>query len=293
MTESGTDALPRPDEAARRQFWREHMDRSYELVQAMASYDVQECGETLASIPAAVTAAGVEIVFSETKIAGHLDRIFFVRESLLPDLIQIGREMNERGWVLKIEDGFRTLEMQTELGRSPAVFDTIVRICRWECGGELPPPDLFDRRSTCLVANYPTGGTHLMGAAVDITVLRRDDGSEVWRGAPYIHMSEITPMDCPFLSEEERRNRREITELMERLGFMHYPGEFWHYNKGDAGYQLLAKTGKPAKYGPIHWDRATGTVTPFDDLTSPFTPPEMMAANVRAALERLEAAGSA
>ena len=290
-----TNAGPtaRPDETARRQFWREHMDRSYELVRAMATYEIRESGEALGSIRDAATTAGIEILFSETKIAGHLDRIYFIRESLLPDLVKIGREMNERGWILKIEDGFRTLEMQTELGRSPAVFDTIVRICRWECGGELPPPDLFDRRSTCLVANYPTGGTHLMGAAVDISVLSRDDGSEVWRGAPYIHMSEITPMDCPFITDEERRNRREITEIMERQGFMHYPGEFWHYNKGDAGYNILAATGKPARYGPIHWDPKTGAVTAFEDLTSPLTPPDQMAANVRAAIERLEAAESA
>jgi len=33
--------------------------------------------------------------------------------------------------------------------------------------------------------------------------------------------------------------------VMERHGFLHYPGEFWHYNKGDSLYQIQARTGKP------------------------------------------------
>ena len=279
--------LNRTDEEQRRQFWRESMERSYELLRTMETYEVHECGEGLDSIPDAAAAEGVEMLLSDTKIAGKLDRIYHVRKSLLPDLVTIGREMNERGWILKIEDGFRTLEMQTELGRAPAIFDTIVRMCQWECGGNAPPLDLLDRRATCLVANYPNTGTHLMGAAVDVSVVRREDGSEVWRGKPYLHMSELTPMNSPFVSEDERRNRQQITQIMERQGFMHYQGEFWHYNKGDAVYQVLAKTGQPARYGPIHWDPKSGEVTPFDDVSSPLTPPAMLAENLRAALERL------
>ncbi len=63
---------------------------------------------------------------------------------------------------------------------------------------------------------------------------RRDDGGEVWRGKPYLEMSEYTPM-------------------MERHGFLHYPGEFWHYNKGDALYHLMTKSGQVSGYGPVHW----------------------------------------
>ena len=74
--------------------------------------------------------------------------------------------------------------MQTALGRAPAVFDRIVQACIRECGGGRPPVELVFRRAMCLVANVPLTGTHLAGAAVDISVLRRDDGAEVWRGKP-------------------------------------------------------------------------------------------------------------
>ncbi len=275
------------DEEARRQFWIEYMERSHHLLQTMAAYPVKECGEGLASIPDAADEAGVEMLLSESKIAGDLDRIFAIRASLIPDLLAIGRDMNERGWILKIEEGFRTREMQTQLGRKPAVFDMIVRSCWWENGGQPPSLDLIKRRSTCLVANFPNVGTHMMGAAVDISVFRRDDGGEVWRGKPYLEMSEYTPMDSPFVSAEEQNNRREITQYMERHGFLPYPGEFWHYNKGDPLYHLMTKTGQPAEYGPVDWDPDTNQVTPYDDVTSPLTPSEVMAEHLDRALERL------
>ncbi|MEE2658298.1 MAG: M15 family metallopeptidase [Candidatus Latescibacterota bacterium] len=276
----------RLDEARRRTFWTFHMERSAELLTAMQQQPVAESSEPFASMPDTAEDAGVEMRFSDTKIAGNIDRIFFIRESLIPDLLAIGRDMNERGWILKIEDGYRTREMQTQLGRKPAVFDMIVKSCQWECG-EPPSLDLLHRRSTCLVANYPNHGTHTMGAAVDISVFRRDDGTEVFRGKPYLEMSEFTPMDSPFVSEQEQQNRADITGAMEKHGFLHYPGEFWHYNKGDALYHMMTNSGQAAPFGPVHWDPASNTVTPYNDVSSPLTPPELMAQLLDEALARL------
>ena len=275
------------DQAARRKFWTEHMERSYELLQSMTSYPAEECGEGLASIPDAAEEAGIEMLFSTSKIAGDLDRILYIRSGLIPDLMAIARDMRERGWLLKIEDGFRTLDMQTQLGRKPSVFEMIVRTCQWELGGEPPPLDLIFRRSTCLVANYPNRGTHTMGAAVDISVFSLEDGNEISRGKSYLEMSEYTPMDSPFVSLAEQENRKAITALMERHGFLHYPGEFWHYNKGDPLYHFMAETGRPAQYNCVHWDARTNAVAPYEDVTSPLTPPDEMAEYLAQALERL------
>ena len=85
-----------------------------------------------------------------------------------------------------------------------------------------------------------------------------------------------TPMASPFVSEKEHANRMEITGLMERHGFIHYPGEFWHYNQGDAAYQIAVGSGKPGVYGPVHWDARTNKVTPFADIYSPLTSPEIL-----------------
>ena len=233
------------DDQQRRDYWINYMNQMDQLVVEMLAYPYEESGEPLKSISEAFDAAGVEALFSETKIDGDLDRIYFVRENLLDSLIAIAREMSEKGWILKIEDGFRTQEMQTRLVLSPTTFDFIVQTCLWECQGEKPPVDLVFRRARVLIANYGKLGTHTQGAAVDISVFRRDDRSEVWRGKSYLEMSEYTPMDSPFITPEERDNRREITAVMERHGFIHFPGEFWHYNSGDALAQILTKSSQP------------------------------------------------
>ena len=89
-------------------------------------------------------------------------------------------------------------------------------------------------------------------------------------------------------SEPARQNRREITALLARHGFVAYPWEFWHYNDGDAYAELLNRTGRTARYGPVHMDSADGSVTAIDDPLAPLNSTEV----IRAAMERVVAAQS-
>ena len=79
------------DQAARRKFWTGHMERSYELLQSMTRSPAEECGEGFASIPDAAEEAGIEMLFSTSKIAGDLDRILYIRSGLIPDLMADGQ----------------------------------------------------------------------------------------------------------------------------------------------------------------------------------------------------------
>jgi len=274
-------------EAGRRAYWTEQLELGYGMVEELLAFPVEECGEAFASLTDAADATGVEMQFSNSKIAGDLDRVFYLRESLVDDVIAIGREMNERGWILKIEEGFRSLEMQGSLVRKPEVFDSILQKCIWESGGELPSVEFVFRRAIVMVANIPKIGTHMSGSAIDISVFRREDGSEVWRGGPYLEISEKTPMRSPYIAEEELQNRLEITGIMESHGFMHFPCEFWHYNKGDAGDHILNGKSEPARYGPVNWDADTNEVSPVDDPMSPLNPLPQIEKEIEAAMKRL------
>lgn len=273
-------------ENARRTYWAEQMQRGYELVQQVIAFPVTECGEPFASIPDAAESAGIEMLFSNTKIAGELERVYFMRESLVDKVVQVGREMNARGWILKIEDGFRSLEMQGQLVRKPELFDAILRKCIWECGGQLPPTELVFRRALVLIANIPKVGTHMSGSAIDVSVFRRDDGQEVWRGNPYLEMSERTPMRSPWVEPEFVENRLAITAMLEARGFVHFPYEFWHYNQGDAIGNILSGQTTPARFGAVDWDRQTNRVTPCGDPLSPLNPLPVIEREIAAAMQR-------
>ena len=274
------------DEKSRRSYWAEQMEAGYAMVEKLMAFPVKECGECFASIPAAAAAANVEMHFSTSKIAGDLERVFFMRESLVRDVVTIGREMNRRGWILKIEDGFRSLEMQSQLVRKPQVFDAILKKCIWENCGEIPPVELIFRRAIVLTANIPKIGTHMSGSAIDISVFHRDDGREVWRGNRYLEMSERTPMRSKFVEPEFIENRLAITAMMEAHGFMHFPFEFWHFNKGDAGDHILNGISSPCRFGPVNWNPRTNEVTPVPDPLSPLNPMEVVEKEIAAALRR-------
>ncbi len=280
------------DDSDRRAYWAQQMELGYELVQQLIAFPVAECGEAFASLPDAAAASNVEMLFSTSKIAGELERIFFLRESLVRDLVGIGKEMNARGWILKIEDGFRSLEMQGHLVRKQVLFDAILKKCIWENSGKIPSIEMIFRRAIVLIANIPKIGTHMSGSAVDISVFNRDDGTEVWRGYPYLEMSECTPMRSPFIDAKSLENRLAITSLMESHGFMHFPFEFWHFNKNDAGGHILTSNPAPARYGAVNWNPLTNVVTPVDDPLTPLNPLPAFEKEVAAAMKRAEEAHS-
>jgi D-alanyl-D-alanine dipeptidase len=273
---------------ARRRYWTEQMQLGDTFVQRLLAFPVRECGEPFASLPEAASAAAVEMAFADSPLVDDLPRVHFLRERLVRDLVAIGRDMNRRGWMLRIEDGFRSLEMQRRLVRKPEIFDAILRRCVWENGGTVPSAELVGRRAIVLVANVPKIGTHMSGSAIDVTVLRRDDGREVWRGASCGHMSERTPMRSPFVEPDCLHVRLEITAAMEAHGFRHYPFEFWHYSKGDAMQHLLSGDPQPAPYGPVDWDSRTNEVVPVRDPTVPLNPLAVIEREITAALCRIE-----
>jgi len=128
----------------------------------------------------------------------------------------------------------------------------------------------------------------MSGSAIDISVFDRDSGVELDRGGPYLEISEKTPMRSPFISEAALRNRLEITKVMEAHGFMHFPYEFWHYNKGDAGDHILNNRPGPARYGPVNWNPATNEVTVVENPEEPLNPLPVIEREIAAALGRLD-----
>jgi D-alanyl-D-alanine dipeptidase len=286
MSATISNASATSDDAARRAYWAEQMQAGCDMIQGLLPFEVRECGEGFASLRDAADSANIEMQFSDTKLAGEIERVYFIRESLVQDVMTIGREMNERGWILKIEDGYRSLEMQGQLVRKPELFDAILNKCIWEYGGQIPPVELVFRRALVLIANIPKIGTHMSGSAIDISVFRRDDGTEVWRGNPYLEMSERTPMRSPFVEPEALANRLEIMGMLEAHGFVHFPFEFWHYNQGDAMGHLLTGLPAPARFGPVHWDPQTNRVTKVEDPLSPLNPLPVIEREIAAALER-------
>ena len=277
------------DEVARRAYWTQQLEAAYAFMfESILPYPVVECGEPFVSLREAAAQADVVVAFSSLKHVNNLDRLFYLREGQIPNFLGAAKKMNELGWVLRVEDGYRTREIQKYLGLTPKVFDAVLQRVMWELEGKVPSPEFMFRRCSALVATVPKFATHMSGSAIDISVMNRNDPAlEVDRGGPYIELSELTPMDSPFVSGVGQRHRNQITALMRDCCFVEYPWEFWHYSSGDAYDQFLRKTGKPAIYGAVDWDPVTNVVTPMADATAPLNSEEEIRKEIEAALQRL------
>ena len=256
------------DDSYRREYWTSMLDKADAFMQTITVYPVKECGEPMVSLVDVVRSEEIEAAFSDLPHMHGLPRLFFLRAGLIKQFLAVTREMNEHGWMLKLEDCYRTMEMQ-KFGFQKHIFAAILRKVQWECGCNKPSVDLLYRRIGALVAMSPKVGTHMAGSAMDVSVLLRDTGEEIDRGKPYLEMSELTPMDSPFISEQARQNRQEITAIMHRHGFVTYPFEFWHYNDGDAYSEYLNNTGCPARYGPVYMNSHDGSVMPIENPVAP------------------------
>lgn len=275
-------------DAAMRTYWTEQLEAAHHFMfEQVLPYPVAECHEPMVSLQQAAEQADVVVQFSTRPHALGLPRLFYLRDGQIPGFIGAAAEMNERGWVMRVEDGYRTPQMQKHLGLMPGVFDAVLRSVIWELGGQRPTPEFMFRRCSTLVASVPKFGTHMSGSAIDISVMHLDEPTrEVDRGAPYLEMSALTPMGSPFISDEARRNRRDISALMRRHGFVDYPWEFWHYSSGDAYEQVLARTGLAAIYGAVQADLQTLQVVPLAQPEQPLNSFDEIRAGIDAALAR-------
>lgn len=280
------------DDTQRRAFWTERMDEGHAFMLRVMDYPVQECGEKLVSLRTAAADAGVEVVFSDQPHVQGLPRLFLLREGQINGFLHAAMAMNRRDWVLKIEDGYRNRTMQKYVGRTPWVFDAILRKSIWELGGTIPDTAFFFRRVLALTAQMPKIGTHMSGSAIDISVLDRGTGEDIDRGAPYCEMSEKTPMDSPFVGVDARRNRTLITEILEEAGFTAYPYEFWHYSSGDAYERILRNDTTPAQYGAVDWDPESGAVQAIETPEAPLNHLDEIEAEVQISLRRMQAEGA-
>lgn len=80
---------------------------------------------------------------------------------------------------------------------------------------------------------------HLTGGAIDLTICYPNG-----RSLPMESQKEK-------LSPKILRNRRLLKNIMEKVGFVNYPLEWWHFSYGDSGWALITGR-KTAIYGGIN-----------------------------------------
>ena len=138
----------------------------------------------------------------------------FLRVPAVKALQKVQRELNEKGYGLKIFDAYRPYAVTVKF---------------WEL--------VKDER---YVANPSKGSGHNRGIAVDLTIVNLQSGKPLEMGTGFDNFSDSAHHTFTHLSEEILQNRQLLKTTMAKYGFNAYNDEWWHYSFADgAKFEIL------------------------------------------------------
>jgi D-alanyl-D-alanine dipeptidase len=138
----------------------------------------------------------------------------YLRRASAEKLRAAQTELATMGYGLKIFDGYRPLSVQWKM---------------WEV---FPQPGY--------VADPRKGSRHNRGAAVDVTLIRLSDGTELPMPTTYDDFTERAHRDFKDLPEEVIRNRELLETVLTKHGFVGLHTEWWHFDDKDwRGYPIM------------------------------------------------------
>jgi len=195
--------------------------------------EIRENGEPLV----AITESEKLILLREHKYLSPL-----LRTSVRDRLVQAANSLPD-GYKLLIVTAYRPITMQRELYRNRLrqmakahPFQMIFLHWRW-------------KRIVRQYTSPPGGSSHQCGAAIDVTILDKD-GNRLDMGTSFNDFGEKVHTYSSLISDEQKKNRMMILELMAGVGFVNYPMEWWHYSYGDRMWAAYSGE-KECFYGPL------------------------------------------
>jgi D-alanyl-D-alanine dipeptidase len=140
--------------------------------------------------------------------------VTFMRVPAVNALVQIQKELNNKGLGLKIFDAYRPYSVTEKF---------------WEL--------VKDER---YVANPAKGSGHNRGIAVDLTIINLKTGEELKMGTGFDNFSDTAHQNFTALPEDILQNRVLLKTIMEKYGFKALDTEWWHFFLADGSkFELL------------------------------------------------------
>lgn len=173
-----------------------------------------------------------------------IETSFSVRKTVAEKIYMISKNLPS-GIKLAVIEGYRSMEKQQR------AWDRKYSIVKSE------HPDWIDDKinhEVGLIVARPNGITnHICGGAIDAMLVDQNN-QPLDFGTKYAPADESGRKKCQMfaddLTDEQKKNRKLLREAMESVGFVWYPGEWWHYCYGDRMWALYTGQ-KKCFYGPI------------------------------------------
>jgi len=128
----------------------------------------------------------------------------FARKPVVESLKKIQKELNKKGYGLKIFDGYRPYAITVAFYKKAS-----------------------DKN---FVANPAKGSKHNRGCAVDLTLINLKTGKELVMPTPYDSFSAAAAANYENISAEAKKNRNFLIAIMAKYQMNVLENEWWHYD---------------------------------------------------------------
>ena len=159
--------------------------------------------------------------FIGDRIEGYRQPLALMTREAAQALAGVSRAVMARGFRLKVFDAYRPQQAVDHFMRwadDPA--DARMKAFFYPgIAKERIIPDGFIARHS----------GHSRGSTVDLTLFDMERGTDLDMGGPFDFFGPLSHYDYPGLTEEQRRNRRMLREVMTEHGFRPLQGEWWHF----------------------------------------------------------------
>lgn len=189
----------------------------------------------------------VEVMETEMLIHGsqfgpwESNNSYLLRETVA-NMLYKATELLPSGYKLAIVEGVRSIEKQQEhWNRKLQHFST-----------DHPEWSLeeIEYQTALVVARPAPLANHNCGGAVDVALVYNNELVNMGSKPQALAEKKIVEMFSELITDEQKKNRSILREAMELVGFVWYPGEWWHYCYGDRMWAVYTGQ-KECVYGPI------------------------------------------
>jgi D-alanyl-D-alanine dipeptidase len=154
-------------------------------------------------------------------IDGYVKPVCLLTQQAATALADVARDLEPRGLALKAFDCYRP-------ARAVAHFVRWARNLDDTAGKTEFYPDV-DKRALFRDGYIAARSGHSRGATVDLTLVQRDGGAELYMGTPFDFFSPRSSPSDRNVRAEAQANRAILAQAMRRRGFIPYNKEWWHF----------------------------------------------------------------
>lgn len=161
--------------------------------------------------------------FTGEVVAGYKARKAFMAKVPAEALCKVIADAKKKDLGIKIFDSYRP-------AKAVAFFQQWAK--KPETNPELKKlyyPD-YSREQLFELGYIAKQSSHSKGSAVDLTLFDLSSGKDLDMGSGFDYFGELSHTENASITEEQKKNRMLLKELMEGRGFRNFSQEWWHYS---------------------------------------------------------------